>query len=125
MNNYQTFSFYYSSCLHIAMPSNIYELLLQQTALFCVEVNQQLHYCNVTPSLVLGTCEGYMVENGDVEYTQPGPPFREGTIGMTTCNTDLTLFGNATHICQDDGTWTSFTRCEYSTTNHAVYWGCG
>lgn len=79
----------------------------------------------MTSSLVLGTCEGYMVENGIVRYTPPDSPFRESTIGMTTCNAGLTLFGNATRICQDDGTWTSFTRCEYSTTNDAVYWGCG
>jgi len=107
------------------MLSNVDELLLQYIALFCVEANQQLHYCNVTSSLVLGTCEGYMVENGDVEYTPPDPPFHEGAIGMTTCNNGLTLFGNATRTCQANGMWTSFTRCEYSTTNYAVYWGCG
>jgi len=77
----------------------------------------------VTPSVVLGTCPEYTVLMGTVMYTPPDPPFREGTIGMTICSNGLTLFGNATRICQDDGTWTSFTRCEYSTTNHAVTGG--
>lgn len=107
------------------MPSNTYELLLQYEALFCVEVNQQLHYCNLTSSFILGTCEPYFVTNGIVMYTPPDTPFRVGTVGMTTCNSCCTLLGNATRICQDDGDWTDFTMCEYSTTNCAVYWGCG
>ena len=105
------------------MPSNVDELLLQYTALFCVEANQQLHYCNVTSSLVLGTCEGYIVPMGTVTYTPPDPPFREGTIGMTTCNAGLTLMGDVSRTCQDDGMWTGFTRCEYNITNHAVLLG--
>ena len=124
MNNCQAFLFYFPSFLHIAMPSNVYELLLWYIALLRVETNQHLHCCNVTSSFILGTltCPEYFVTNGIVMYTQTGPPFPEGTIGMTTCNADLTLFGDVNRTCQGDGTWPGFTRCEYSITNHAVYW---
>jgi len=107
------------------MPSNIYELLLQYIALFCVEANQQLHYCNVTPSFILGTCDNYVVTNGIVVYIPPAQEneHRVGATGMTTCNPGFTLMGDTNRTCEDDGEWSGSTTCECSTTNHAFSLG--
>ena len=108
-------------CLHIATPSNTYELLLHYIASFLLrQITATLLQCDFI--FHLGTCPLLEIPRSTMISYEPPPPLREGTIAMISCPPEFPLRGAVNRTCQN-GTWPGSTTCECSATNHAVALG--